>query len=583
MTDLRTRFRALDDLRAPDLWSEVEARAMAAERKRVRSQPWALIAVVLLLGLLVGGIALVGSGILRPARPAAWTVTGSMVATYRVGHTATLLPDGRVLAAGGGQFNGRFDLATAELYDPRTGTWTGTAAMSEVRWGHTATLLPNGAVLVAGGQPDGGGTESWASAELYDPVTGTWEPTAPMREARTGHTAALLSNGQVLVSGGYNSGGILASAELYDPDLGSWTATGDMRLARVGHTATLLPDGHVLVVGSGTPTGDVVASAELYDPSSGTWSNTGRMAEGRAGPTATLLPDGRVLVVGGTDGGNSFRNALASAEIYDPVTGTWSGAASMHTDRQHHTATLLPDGTVLVTGGTGSDGPNIASAEIYDPGRDTWSAIGDMHEDRAGHSATLLQNGNVLVAGATAEQYGTAAVPAHSNAPEPSTTPGETAGPGESAAAVFADQGPVTCSNAEGGYSIEVPEGWWYLITNDTCGYLDPEPFTFVGATPQGPVAIRISVVQGAVGSFYEIMSSEEITIAGHRTTRWELRAGGEAGGPPAGTLIYEYIVQLGTPDEGPTLLAHTESADQPDYEQNKLVLDAMMATLTTP
>ena len=310
------------------------------------------------------------------------------------------------------------------------------------------------------------------------------------------------------------------------------------------------------------------------------------MAEGRAGPTATLLPDGRVLFVGGTDSGNSFRNALASAEIYDPATGRWSGAASMHTDRQYHTATLLPDGTVLVAGGMGgmgSTGSNTATAEVYDPAHDSWSAIGDMHEDRAGHSATLLPNGNVLVAAWTAEQYGPAAVPPHSTEPQPSTTPGETAGPGESATAIFADQGPVTCTNAEGGYSIGVPAGWWYLITNDPCGYLDPEPFTFVGATPQGPVAIRISVVQGAVGTIYPIISSEEIMIAGHPATRWELRAGGEEGGPPAGTLIYEYIVQLGPLSDGSNLVAHTESVNQPDYEQNKAVLDAIMATLTTP
>jgi hypothetical protein len=306
------------------------------------------------------------------------------------------------------------------------------------------------------------------------------------------------------------------------------------------------------------------------------------MAVGRAGPTATLLPDGRVLVVGGTFGGFSFSNALASAEVYDPKMGTWSGAASMHANRQYHTATLLPDGTVLVAGGTG--GPeDRASAEIYDADRDTWSAVGNMHEVRAGHTATLLPNGNVLVAGGTAEQYGPAAVPAPSSAPELSNTPAETAGPGESTTPVFADQGPSTCSNAEGGYSIEVPAGWWYLITNDTCGYLDPEPFQFAGATPQGPVAIRISVVQGGVGNFYEIVSSEEIMIAGHRATRWELRAGGEVEGVPAGTLIYEYIVQLGPSAEGPNLVAHTDSADQPDYAQNKLVLDEIMATLTTP
>lgn len=326
MTDLHARFRNLDSLPAPDLWTEVEARSLAQERRAVRSLPWALVVLVLLLGLVVGGVALVGSGIFRPARPAVWTVTGSMVETYRIGHTATLLPDGRVLVVGGGQnFSGLFDLATAELYDPHTGTWTSTAPMTDVRWGHTATLLPNGMVLVAGGQPDGGGSESWASALLFDPATGTWEPTAPMLVARTGHTATLLSSGQVLVSGGYNSAGALSSAELYDPDLRSWTATGDMGLARVGHAATLLADGHVLVAGSGTPTGDVVASAELYNPNTGTWSDTGSLAAGRAGPTATLLSDGRVLVVGGTDGGSSFSNALASAEIYNPLRA--SGAA----------------------------------------------------------------------------------------------------------------------------------------------------------------------------------------------------------------------------------------------------------------
>jgi hypothetical protein len=349
---------------------------------------------------------------------------------------------------------------------------------------------------------------------------------------------------------------------------------------RVVHTATLLNNGTVLVAGGGDGIGGVLPSAELYDPEDGSWSPTGALSGSRGGQTATLLPDGTVLVAGGTPGSSRFTDALATAEIYDPAAGVWSGAAGMRTDRQYHTATLLPDGTVIVTGGTGST-ETTAAAEIYDPRSKSWSAIGDMHEVRAGHSATLLQNGNVLVAGGTAEQYGPAAVPAHSSEPQPSTTPGETGG--ESATPVFADQGPVTCSNADGGYSIQVPAGWWYLITNDTCGYLDPEPFTFVDdATPQGPVAIRISVVEGAVGSFYEIVSSEEITIAGNRTTRWELRAGGEVEGVPAGTLIYEYIVQLGLTPEA-NLVAHTDSANQPDYEQNKLVLDAIMATLTTP
>jgi N-acetylneuraminic acid mutarotase len=570
--------------------SEVEASAIAAQRRGARARPWALIVLVVLLGLLVGGIVVVGSGIFRPARPAVWTVTGSMVEAYRVGHTATLLPDGRVLAAGGSQgFSETSTFASAELYDPDTGRWTRTAAMAQARWQHTATLLPDGKVLVVGGAQEDRGTVYWASAEVYDPANGRWEPIGQMEVPRASHTATLLPNGLVLVSGGLNQDGLLSSAELYDPDSGSWTATGDMHSPRAGHTATLLGDGHVLVAGSAAAGnaagfGDVVATAELYDPETGTWSTTSGMAVARRSATATLLRDGRVLIIGGSFGGSSVSNGIASAELYDPASGVWSTAASMRAARQYHTATLLTDGTVLVAGGFGSAiGEIMASAEVYDPADDTWSVIGDMHDARASHSATLLSNGIVLVAGVTAEQYGPAALPAHSNAPEPSTTAGETAGPGDSAAPVFADQGPVTCRNPEGGYSIEVPAGWWYLITNDTCGYLDPEPFQFDGATPQGPVTIRISVVQAEVGTFYETVSLEEISIAGHSAVRLELRAGGEEGGPPAGTLIYEYIVQLGPTSEGPNLVAYTDSASQPDYEQNKLVLNAIMATLTTP
>jgi hypothetical protein len=558
----------------------VDQRLPAWSAAPARPITWLLFGVALLLALAIGGAVLIGSGLIHATREPVWTVTGSMVEP-RVGHTATLLPDGRVLAVGGGQFNGFFDLASAELYDPITGAWSATGTMAEVRWGHTATLLPDGTVLVAGGEISGN-SPALASAELYDPRSGRWSSAGTMIEARRGHTATLLPSGRVLVAGGYNANDALASAELYDPATASWTATGAMLTGHVVHTATLLQDGKVLVAGGVDGIGVALASAELYDPETGSWSPTGALSGARGAQTATLLHDGRVLVAGGVFGSQPFFDALATAEVYDPAAGVWSAAASMHTDRQYHTATLLPDGTVLVTGGLGS-AENKATAEVYDPAHDTWRAIADMDEARAGHSATLLPNGNVLVAGWTAEQYGPAAVPPHSTEPHPSTTPGETAGPGSSAAPVFADQGPVTCRNAEGGYSIGVPAGWWYLITNDSCGYLDPEPFTFVDATPQGPVAIRISVVQGAVGTSYEIVSSEQISIAGHPATRWELRAGGEEGGPPAGTLIYEYIVQVGATPEGPNLVAHTESANQPDYAQNKLVLDAIMATLTTP
>ena len=210
-------------------WSEADAdaRLVVAGRKSARAVPRVLVVLLLLLGLAIGGAALVGSGILRTVRPGVWTVTGSMVEVRRVLHTATLLPDGTVLAVGGApDFTQRSTLASAELYDPRAGTWTEAATMAQARYRHTATLLPNGKVLVVGGQSDDGGTVFWASAEIYDSASGRWEPTGQMSVPRAGHTATLLPNGLVLVAGGYNQDGLLSSAELYDADSGSWTAIG---------------------------------------------------------------------------------------------------------------------------------------------------------------------------------------------------------------------------------------------------------------------------------------------------------------------------------------------------------------------
>jgi WD40 repeat protein len=248
--------------------------------------------------LLVSGAAAVGSGLLRlpslvppgpvpslaivptpsPAaespsplispptvRPSSWTATGPML-EVRQGGTATLLLDGKVLVAGGlGKQNApggwMSPLATAELYDPGTRTWTATGSMTTPRQSSTATLLPDGRVLVAGGDNANG-----TSAELYDPGSGLWTATGDMITPRWGYTATLLPDGKVLVTGGANGSGSLASAELYDPGSGSWTATGSMTTPRAGHTATLLPDGRVLVAGGNSGTG---TSAELYDPGTG--------------------------------------------------------------------------------------------------------------------------------------------------------------------------------------------------------------------------------------------------------------------------------------------------------------------------
>ena len=345
---------------------------------------------VLLAGLgLAVGIMFCVPG-LAQAAPGGWTTTGSL-STAREWATATLLPDGDVLVAGGLGSSGV--LASAELYDPSTGTWTTTGSMNTARWSATATLLPDGDVLVAGGDSSG---PYLASAELYDPSTGAWTTTGSMSTGRQGDTATLLPDGDVLVAGGEGSSvPYLASAELYDPSTGTWTTTGSLNTARAGAAATVLADGNVLLVGGFAPY-NYLASAELYDPSIGTWTTTGSLATGRSGPTATLLPDGDVLVTGGASsaGPTGF---LASAELYDPSTGTWTTTGSLSTARSGATATLLPDGDVLIAGGNSSSG-FLASAELYDPSTGAWTTTGSLSTARGAATGTLLPDGDVLVA-----------------------------------------------------------------------------------------------------------------------------------------------------------------------------------------
>jgi Galactose oxidase, central domain len=210
------------------------------------------------------------------------------------------------------------------------------------------------------------------------------------------HTATLLSNGKVLIAGGdginNNSRVILANAELFDPAAGTFAATGSMTVARNQHTATLLPNGQVLIVGgnginNSSPV--TLASAEIYDPIAGTFTATRNMTVARVQHTATLLPNGEVLIAGGNNGD-------ASAELYDygPSAGTFTAISKMTAARAWHTATLMGNGKVLVAGGLG-----VGSAELYDPAARTFTATGSMTTVRELHTAILLGNGQVLIAG----------------------------------------------------------------------------------------------------------------------------------------------------------------------------------------
>jgi DNA-binding CsgD family transcriptional regulator/N-acetylneuraminic acid mutarotase len=337
-----------------------------------------------------------------PLPSGTWSVTGTMLMDTDY-QTATLLRNGTVLVAGGAYGVG-VTQARAELYDPNSGEWTSTGKMVDDRANHTATLLDDGTVLVVGGESFDNELftpSRWlASAELYDPNTGIWHATSPMKGARTRHTATLLNDGTVLVTGGLavasgsTDGIILASAEIYDPRTATWTTIAPMAIARMSHSATRLKDGTVLVAGGSGTNNHSVAAAALYHPDSRTWSDGGRMNTGRYSHTATLLEDGTVLVVGGM----SDLGQEASAEGYNPSTKSWTPAGSMAEKRDGGTATLLHDGTLLVVGGSDASA-ELSSAEVYDPRNGRWAATASMVQARAYHTATLLANGEVLVSG----------------------------------------------------------------------------------------------------------------------------------------------------------------------------------------
>jgi len=371
------------------------------QRNRKMARPYLRRAVCSLLCL----VSFFFGPITAAAQSGVFSTTGSMTIP-RVLHIATLMPNGKVLIAGGWSCLGCFE-ARAELYDASTGTFGPTGSMSNARTGPTGTLLPNGKVLIVGGLgPVGDLLLSLASAELYDPATGTFSATGSMITGRSDHTATLLPNGKVLIAGGFGDTGGLASAELYDPATGTFGPTGSMSIARDKPIATLLFNGKVLIAG-GSSNG-FLATAELYDPVTGTFGPTGSMTNARGGHTANLLPNGKVLIAGGCC---TFADFLATAELYDASTGTFGPTGSMSNARTGHTGTLLSNGAVLIAGGCCA---GVQSADLYDQATGAFNATASMSTVRYNHTATLLPDGTVLVAGgfnqftlvASAELYG---------------------------------------------------------------------------------------------------------------------------------------------------------------------------------
>lgn len=360
---------------------------------RVRFGRVALLGALLLLCLPASAI---------PAQAQAWSQTNSLN-TARTEHTATLLANGKVLVVGGivTCTPSCRNTASAELYDPATGQWSATGAPATPRGLHVAVRLHNGKVLIAGGSGELL-SNILATAEIYDSDTGTWSAAGNLNVARVLQKATLLADGRVLIV----SGNVRASkgAEVYDPVTNSWRLTGPMNSAHTDHTLTLLPDGRVLAVG-GRAEGAAQGNTELYDPATNNWTSTGGLINARYLHGATLLPNGQVLVSGGTSGGSP----IAQAELYNPATGQWSQTGPMTTPRQDHTLTLLPDGKVFASSGASALGPpglllSTKSAELYDPATGSWTATAELNSGRIKHTSTLLPNGKVLVTGGSNDQ-----------------------------------------------------------------------------------------------------------------------------------------------------------------------------------
>jgi hypothetical protein len=342
--------------------------------------------------------------------------------------TATLLATGRVLVAGGLDASATAS-AKAEFFNPEArafGHFSSAGGMLKPRAYHAATLLMNGKVLLTGGIDSN--NAPLAGAEIFDPATNSFSATGSMAQPRWMHSATLLASGKVLVAGGTGaapaaSSGIegnlpLASAELYDPVTGTFTTlAANLVQPRYDHAATLLDSGKVLLAGGQGRFGQKLPDSEIFDPAAASFlATTGNMMvdpaadTGRWLFTAQLLRDGSVMVTGG-DGGfiAGTPNYLPTAQLYSPLTDRFSDlAGQMGYARGHHAAALRVDGNVLLAGGIGadlSDPANIPpadflnSAELYAASAPGFSATGSMITARANHTLTALANGKILVAG----------------------------------------------------------------------------------------------------------------------------------------------------------------------------------------
>ena len=327
----------------------------------------------------------------------------------RANHSATLLPDQRLLIAGG--TDGTDVVKFAETYDRKTDLWFDTFPMKTPRSHHTATLLPNGNVLVAGGFTTAAGTGATSTAEIFYPNTNTWVETGSMISSRSFHTSVVLPDGNVMVVGGFTEGSYLETAEVYYSTMHVWVPLASMDTKRAQYTISMLRNGRVLVSGGVNATGvlgDSAASGirgnEIYNYNTNTWSAAAPMTDPRHSHTATVLQDGQALMAGGNDGFGE----ISRAELYDPLTNTWTQTSTngnnMLTGRLNHTATLIPNNKVYFAGGFTALNQVVNLTESFDVafssfGWDQNSNESDFQSGRGDHTVTLLDDQTMIMVG----------------------------------------------------------------------------------------------------------------------------------------------------------------------------------------
>jgi hypothetical protein len=361
--------------------------------------------------LLVNGLLILVTVSASAETAGTWQMTGSMNISRRNAQIYPL-PDGKILVSGGTNTTGVDGTASifydsAEIYDPVTGTWSNAGSLTTGgRVLHTLTLLPNGKILLTGGW---NGYEALSTAEVYNPITGTWTVISSMTRARANHKQRILYDGRVLITGGFDSTGTaINTAEIYNPTTGAFSATtGTMAEGRYAHTLNTVSDGKILVAGGFETGGVELRSAQLFDPATGTFTSAGSLVHARGNHNATSLPNGKVLITGGVGGSG----ALSSSELYDPESNLFAEEASLNQARQNHSVYLLANGLVLISGGNISPSKDwdiqtnfLSSAELYDWGTHSFKTTASKANSTSGGNTTPLWTGKLLVTGGGTNQ-----------------------------------------------------------------------------------------------------------------------------------------------------------------------------------